>query len=623
MDNNNLNVMDMANSYAAMADDSDVSDLFTEDKPEPKRVSEPVKEKKPWTPDPSLLEGMDEMSSSGPVYDKKEIIDKMKENEEGLKNIMDDTTLKDADNIKSDMNSALGNINAAKIRHNIDKLQIPTDTLLGGEYEAKIMSCANDPDPERSSSGLDEIFDEIEKLHPDFILSRIIDGDEEPKKNIVKINQNVDESDDLENETIEEDSEETATTEDTSDLKIIINKRDVSNVSFNEEEIEKIRKSRTVELNIVETKNLEFSSIKNVPKGNAIDNILSPYIRKHNDIVAALPASKYRATFTGLSYVEMIDLSNSQELNTLDGERKKWSIAFNHIKNQSIGPWRSYNYYIDDSGNKVELKDGDALPENISDDDIIEVTKFEDFLMKTSYIDLDYIIWKILCATTKEKELISINCNKIIDDKGTRCGNTYDWIYNPIELLDTSSISPEILEEIKVTTEANTTDEIMKNYESSLVNDNNIVKLSSSGIYVMYGHISAYEYLNSVYGRIIELQKASESGSDDPTLVSNLFKITALPSIKGFLIPDGDAYLKITGADNITKVIDQLDEVDCSIIDKISNMTTEPYQFVFSIRDIICPKCGDKSTIRIENLTTLLFIVARSLANVEVQLKKL
>ena len=34
-----------------------------------------------------------------------------------------------------------------------------------------------------------------------------------------------------------------------------------------------------------------------------------------------------------------------------------------------------------------------------------------------------------------------------------------------------------------------------------------------------------------------------------------------------------------------------------------------------------CPKCGHKSSINIDNLTTLLFIVARSLSNVEVVLK--
>ena len=73
--------------------------------------------------------------------------------------------------------------------------------------------------------------------------------------------------------------------------------------------------------------------------------------------------------------------------------------------------------------------------------------------------------------------------------------------------------------------------------------------------------------------------------------------------------------------DNIINVIDQLDEIDCSIIDKIATIATEPYQFEFSIRDIIWPKCGHKSSINIDNLTTLLFIVARSLSNVEVVLK--
>ena len=105
--------------------------------------------------------------------------------------------------------------------------------------------------------------------------------------------------------------------------------------------------------------------------------ILSQYTRKVNDIVGALPASKYRATFTGLSYTNILDLAHSQELSNIDGEKKRWSIAYEHIKNPSIGP------FID----------------------------FEDFLKKTSFLDIDFILWKILCATTMEKEIISIDCH--------------------------------------------------------------------------------------------------------------------------------------------------------------------------------------------------------------------
>ena len=650
MNNDKFNVMDMANAaYASMPDESDISELFKQDTPvensqapaTPSNDESKVNkgEKKPWTPDPSLLEGMDELNSAGPIYDKKEIEDKITEANSDLQNISDSEAKKDADEVKGDMERKLLNIEEAKARHGISKFQIPTETLIGGQYEASIFSAAGDTNHDRAQEGLDQIFNEIEKLHPDFILERVVKVSSEENKpiskeipktdnNIIEIPSNDDntESNNIDDDIYSNDdpsSVDNLETGSTDDLKIIIDKRDVSNLSFNTEDIEKIKKSRTVELNIVEGKDLEMSSIENISSKSAIDLALAPYIRKSNDIVAALPASKYRASFTGLSYVDMIDLSNSQELNTIDGEKKKWTIAYQHIKNPSIGPWKEYRYYIDSHGNKVIL-DSDDLPDGVSEDDVTYVSKFEDFLMKTSYIDIDYILWKILCATTMDKEIVTIDCHHRNVD-GTYCNNSYDWIYNPSELINMDSISAQVLEELKATTEASSADEIKNIYNTSLVHDTNTVKLSSSGMYAIYGHLSAYDYINNVYGRISELERATKNNDSvaDPTLVSNLFKLNALPSIKGFLIPkaDGNGYFRVTGVDNIINVIDQLDEIDCSIIDKIATIATEPYQFEFSIRDIICPKCGHKSSINIDNLTTLLFIVARSLANVEVVLK--
>ena len=92
-----------------------------------------------------------------------------------------------------------------------------------------------------------------------------------------------------------------------------------------------------MELTLVEVVPIEYSQIEDAPD-NVIDALLAPYQYKVNSIESPLPASKYRATFTGLPYPEVIDLSNAQEMDTIEGEMKKWSIAFNHMRNQSIGP---------------------------------------------------------------------------------------------------------------------------------------------------------------------------------------------------------------------------------------------------------------------------------------------
>jgi hypothetical protein len=162
------------------------------------------------------------------------------------------------------------------------------------------MSAASDPDTSKALTSLSTIFDEIEMLHPDFILER--------EKLSTPIKADFTESV-LENEVlsmdgpspIEDDNGvevdgdlsdiENASSNDIvashGDVKIVIDKKDASTISFSDEEIKKIKKSRTVELNIVETKDLEMASIETLPT-NSIDNVLAPYIRKTNDIVAAL-----------------------------------------------------------------------------------------------------------------------------------------------------------------------------------------------------------------------------------------------------------------------------------------------------------------------------------------------
>ena len=96
-----------------------------------------------------------------------------------------------------------------------------------------------------------------------------------------------------------------------------------------------------------------------------------------------------------------------------------------------------------------------------------------------------------------------------------------------------------------------------------------------------------------------------------------------LRSIKEFLIPkDNGKYGRIKGADNVLKVIDSLDEIDWQTVFEISKMMTEPYDFKYSFQNLVCPSCHNRSSIDIENMTQLLFIVAQSLSSVQVVLKR-
>lgn len=599
MNDGNFSVLDMVDEYAA-ENDIDPSEVFAQPVEE---VEKP--KKKEWNPDVS---DMEEFRSTGVVYNKEDV--KLEE-DHTLRNLTDDTAVEESKSTMGDLERKDQNIEEAKARHGILKLQIPP-----GPEQLHFLMAGGNPDHEEAQAELDKLFEELKKVHPEFILEWA-PGFGPDDQTEIPVEENAEEPQTYTPiNKIDPDDIQLWDGSSLNTTKVIIDKRDASELSWTAEEAEKIRKSRTVELNIVEGKDIEFGDVTNVT-GNAVDNLLSKYQRKTNDVVAALPASKYRATFTGLTYPEVIDLSTSNEMNTIDGERKKWSICFSHIRNQSIGDWEEYQEYTDPkSGKIVRAIIGTELPDDV--DDIHVVTKFEDFMRKTSFMDLEFMLWKILCATTMDREIVSIDCRSSFH--GAPCGNTYDWIYTPSDLLGVDSIDPVVLDDMKKTGEAGTTEQIMENYATSPLNAYDYVKLNTSGFIVVYGHVSANVYLNELYSKIQELNEESTS---DPTVISKAMAYSTLTVVKEVLIPGDDGkYNRVTGIDNLVKVLDVLDEIDWQTLNEITTLMLTPYQFKYSIRDIVCPKCKNRSVIPIDSMTRLLFIVARSLSSVQVTLKK-
>lgn len=614
MSNTGLNVMEMAQAYADN-NNMDVSNLFKKPsqdivkpkEPEKQVVTEDkIKEEKKeeiWRPDDDLIADMPEMNSDPLSYDINEI---RQEEYESLMNIADDNAMESAVQQMDEMHRIGANITIAKKRAGLDKLKIPKGVLDDGKsYHLNIINAASDDNFKKAQEALSEIFEDIKKNHPDFILR---------DDQITADGEIIDIPNDETNNTSNSDTDDNE-----GSVKVVIDKRNVSQVSWTPEEIQKVRSARKVELDIVESKTIDYTTIENVPD-NMVDIILSPYVRKSNDIDSALPASKYRATFSGLSYPELMDLSTSQDMNSIDGEKKKWSICFNHIHNQSIGPWEEYVLYIDPKDNiERRVENLTDVPEDIPDDNIHQASKFEDFMRKTSFIDLEFMLWKILCATAMEKEIITIDCNHMIDN--VKCGNSYDWVYAPNDLLDLSSIQTVILEEMEKTMKIANSDEIMENYQSSMLKTNNVITLHC-GIKVVFGHVSAYEYLENIYKEINDIDESDET---NPEIISKIESLRMLPIIKGFIVENPTMNGKpvfIKGVKNILKTIHKMNEIDFQILVQIREMMLTPYQFRYSIRDLVCPKCKKKSIVPITNMSRMLFIVAQSLSNVEVILKR-
>lgn len=626
---NNFNVLDMAQEYAD-ANDTEASDIFKKHPvsgnvknesnnvvPESDTESERKPKRRTWSPDASVLEDLPEMKNNPVTYAKDEI---HVEKHDGLKNIADDNALEDSINAMDELGRTHANIEKCKERRGITKLQIPE-----GEWQVRITAAAADTDYKRAQKNLDEIFDEIEANFPDFILERVSDNSTNGTVEVAEENPTEEANTMDVNDSDVERAEPVEPESNNSSVQVVINKQDAPSVAWTDDEAAKIRKAKTIELNIVEARDIEFSSIDEVP-GNAIDAVLKPYQRRANDVEGALPASKYRATFRGLSYVEVIDMQLAMEMNSLDSSLKQWTICFNHMSNPSIGDWEEYRWYIDPATNKrVKLNMVEPIPDGIDPNAIHEVSKFQDFLMKTSTFDLQFMLWKILCATSKGTETLSITCNHV-NDRGVKCPAVYDWVYSPANLLDPNDMDPAVLNDMKKTSEADTSEEIINNYNTSPVKSNNVVTLPSSGMKICFGHCSAYEYINSVQGVIAEYEERykQSKGKDGSLSETEYITYQMLSVITGVLIPNGNGgYSRIRSSEGIVKTINTLDAEDYSVLVEVFRFMTEPYTLKFVLKDAVCPKCNHHANIDIPSVYSLLFYLARSMENTSVILKRL
>lgn len=613
MANTSFNVMDMAKEYAS-ENDMDTAALFnkatTEENNNDTSSENVPDQKEPWKPDASLTADMPELQGSGAVYDADEI--RNSSDQSPLANIADDNAMQSNIEQMNEMERQTANIDAFKKRHNI-QLHIPA-----GPWTVKFINAASDPNYQTAQSMLDQLFEQLKVEMPGAIeFLTPPEATNSTSGNVETAADNVsDSNDESVNNTVPTPAEAVSAA---GNAQVVIDKRNVDQITWTADEIAKIRKSRHVELKIVETGDINFGSIVD-GDDNAVDKILQQYTRKTNDTSSPLPASKYRATFTGLTYPEVLSLHASIEMNDTDLERKKWTIAFNHMTNISIGPWEEYTWYLDEKNRIVKVPYKAPVPAEAVRHD---VSKFEDFLRKTSYIDINFIMWKILCATSTDREIVTITCGVINQTTKNPCRNRYEWIYNPSSLLDPADMNPVVLEDMSKVAEAGTVEDAIKLYNEGPVKGNNIVTLKDSGWSVVYGHASAWDFVEGgIYDAIREI--ASKPDEEvDPDDIPDVVLYTMLTSIKSILVPNGNGgYTRISGTKNLIKAFKNLSTLDFQTLGTISNMMTEPYNYRFYIKDAVCPKCMGKSSVPIERMESMLFMIKDSLESTTVSLTK-
>lgn len=632
--NNELSILNSTSNFVNDTDDSVFNDEVEETTPviqkeipktEPKPLKEEVKptekKRREWKPDQKLIADMPELNVKPVTYSKDEF--KIAD-DTTLKNITDESAKKDAAIVLESLQLKDIRIQKIKEKYGIKHLNIPeysedgkNEDLEGKVMRCRILSVASDPKEEVAMAKLSEIFDDIVANHPEYIKEWIKEPEQTTDEDLVE-----DVEEDEEQEVIEANYEvkKESIPDDPSKVgfvsNVIIDKSNISNYGWTEEEFDKISKSREINLKIIDGMDLKFNKIIEEDDENVIDSVLHEYRRKLKDVTVVLPASKYCGTMRGLSYIEMSDLSYQAELSPANLYNKGWTMIYDHFENISIG-LESYSYFIDPTTKqKIRITESTEIPEGCI---VKNVSRYEDFLMKTSFADYQFLLWKLLCATILESEIITLTCGTVTN--GKRCNARFDWLYSPESLIDMSKMDPEILKGMKKSAECIGEKMISENYKESFLVKNQSVELPCSKIRCIFGHVSVYDYINKVLPSIPDLNSLAEKEDDFDAAIS-VFLEGMLQVVKYFLIPreDGTA-IKVSSVEGLKKIIKQLNEVDFATLNEVAQMVIKPFSYDFAIRGVECPKCKSKINIPVSNILQLIFQATRILSKTQVTLK--
>ena len=209
----------------------------------PKSEIKPKEKKREWTPDAKVLNEMPELAAKPITYSKEEFKAK---DDKSLKNFTDESAKEDAKMTVTEMRTKNANIDKVMRKLGIKKLSIPDDNLEGKTYRFRILNAASDPKSDIAEDHLTKIFTEMMKEFPEFILEKYSD---EPKPDqSVKDGQVIDNlvTTDLSQNIEKKEEEPKQVNEDQVD--IIIDKKDAPELTFSDEEIDKIKKARTIRL---------------------------------------------------------------------------------------------------------------------------------------------------------------------------------------------------------------------------------------------------------------------------------------------------------------------------------------------------------------------------------------
>lgn len=357
-------------------------------------------------------------------------------------------------------------------------------------------------------------------------------------------------------------------------------------ISFNEEEKEKLATSNLIHLVEVEDRDLQMVSFEKPEAEDSFLTAISKYQLSVSKVPMTFPASGFKAEMTGLSFGEYSDIAlnpgdNSTDYVDYDKMRRRMYVVYKHMVNSSIGDFKT----------------------------------FEEFLDKFAYVDLALAVYGLVIATQPEMDELTFTCKE-------GCGKTFTYKYSPRSIIDFESADMGYLQKIEEINTAAPQDR-QRLAEQSAVRRVNRIKLSQSGWIVDIGMISCGDYLTKMISYVNDIyEKVDSMDENDPQLDEIGKKLNLLPilhSIRLIAIPSANG--KYLALDTVEKIIDgilSMPPADFNVLTAACSKYIGNYHIGFAMKNVECTHCH--KTIESMTITPdeLVFLIAQQLGNTEI-----
>lgn len=309
-------------------------------------------------------------------------------------------------------------------------------------------------------------------------------------------------------------------------------------INFTDEERAKMEKASSIRLEEVET--IELNSIK-TKKMHKKDNIASIIKKTVSQLTTpvVLGASGYTANMRGLSAQEIVALYAPSQ-NPMTAIQTKWSVIYDKIDSSSL-----------------------------------QFKSFDDFLRATAAVDMDTLIYGMLCSTYPKDDIMPLTCDK--------CGQKFEHKYSVASLIRAEQIGERLQKLIaKAIDNSYSIESAKAAHAEAPVSEVKRIKLPDSGIIIELYLQSAYDLINkSIKG----LKDIKDSKYNTAMAIST--------AIRQVFIPDDDgSYFEIDDPKDVVEAVYNLSVTDLKIVNEISEEYLEGLTLKFGLMNVKCPHCG-------------------------------